>query len=62
MSAGIVVCSACRREVHQDGPLVDGRSGWSHCEDKSPICDDAGAVYPDAGEQPRGHWCGRDDI
>jgi len=33
MSTGLVVCSRCKREVHQG---VD--FGWTHCADGSPIC------------------------
>lgn len=59
MSTGLVICSNCRREVHQDGDK-GVENGWRHCEDKTPICAVAHAAYPEAGETPRGEWCGRD--
>jgi hypothetical protein len=60
MSTGVVVCSVCRREVHQDGPhAASGVSTWRHCEDKTPRCDGASSAYPKAGE-PVGKWCGID--
>ena len=34
MSYGILMCSKCKREIHQDGPNYT----WLHCEDKTPIC------------------------
>ena len=37
MSYGIVICSKCKREVHQDG----SEHSWRHCEDKTAICQNA---------------------
>lgn len=63
MSNGIVVCSICGREVHQDGPAVKvgayEQYTWLHCEDKTPRCE--GAISDFAmGKDPVGKWCGRD--
>lgn len=73
MSSGIVICSICRREAHQDGPRkhTDGcrcasndtgycRAGWTHCEDKTPTCDGAEIVYPPTIDRIRGRYCGMD--
>jgi hypothetical protein len=59
MSTGIVICSTCHREVHQDGDR-DLRNGWLHCENGLPICIGASAVYPDSVGDIAGRWCGRD--
>ena len=62
MSTGVVVCSLCRREIHQDGERdIPGQTGWRHCDDKSPRCFGAKADYP-LSDEPLGKWCGRDDI
>lgn len=74
MSAGLVVCSECRREVHQDGPRQHTArcrcaqhdsgfcpAGWRHCEDKTLRCDGASSVYADT-EGIVGRYCGRDAI
>lgn len=58
MSYGLVICSICRREVHQNPG--DNDHGWHHCENKLPMCVGATAVYPEPGEEPKGKWCGRD--
>ena len=58
MSFGIVYCSKCKMEVHQDGP----NQTWRHCEDKSPQCDGAVAAYPNNTNEIIGKWCGRDDV
>lgn len=55
MSSGMVICSECLREVHQDGP----NHTWTHCEDKTPRCEGAMSVYPLMGHI-KGKWCGRD--
>ncbi len=73
MGSGLVVCSACKREVHQNGPLqhTDGcrcksnntgfcRAGWTHCEDKTPLCAGAESVYPKGRGFIRGRYCGID--
>lgn len=54
MSMGIVVCSVCNREVHQES------SGWIHCDDKTPRCAGAVSAYPDSLGAIVGKWCGRD--
>jgi hypothetical protein len=59
MSTGIVICSKCKREVHQVKP---GKLGWIHCEDKTPICNEAGAIYPSNISEIVGKYCGKDDI
>jgi hypothetical protein len=61
MSTGIVVCSACQREVHQDGPKdARGTTTWTHCEDGTPRCAGATSDYPDSRAAIKGRWCGRD--
>ena len=62
MSCGIVKCSACSREVHQNRDKYPGR-GWYHCEDKTPICDGADVPYAEQdGSDIKGKWCGRDKM
>lgn len=68
MSAGLVVCSACRREVHQNGPYKYPEkppgfreSTWQHCEDQTPICIGASAPYADRHEV-KGKACFADDF
>lgn len=56
MSTGLVICSVCLREVHQDGPDYS----WRHCEDKSPRCEGARSTYPMTVADIVGVWCGRD--
>lgn len=58
MSCGIMVCSVCRREIHQDGPK-NGRHTWRHCNTKSAICYDACPDWAAVGE-PRDEFCGAD--
>jgi hypothetical protein len=57
MSWGILICSKCKREIHQDGP----DHSWTHCEDKTSICDGAGKIYPTSREQIKGKFCGKDE-
>lgn len=61
MSQGIVGCSLCGRELHQDGDKEPphGRRSWRHCEDKTPICPKAIAIYVH-GDKLRGKYCGKD--
>ena len=59
MSTGFVICGACKREVHQDG-LKDVQRGWRHCEDKTPLCEDAHADYPMTHGEIRGRYCEAD--
>lgn len=62
MSAGLVVCSKCRREVHQDGPRdqAAGSRSWRHCEDKTARCDGATSEHA-TPEQVQGVACFADD-
>lgn len=64
MSSGIVICSKCKREVHQDGPRVPSGSftvaTWRHCEDKTPRCAGATSDYPRSVADIVGKWCGAD--
>lgn len=59
MSYGIVICSNCNRELHQDGDL-NISNGWRHCEDGSRVCFDGSAIYPESENDIKGRWCGRD--
>ena len=73
MSTGMVICSRCQREVHQDGDHRI-RKGWRHCNGASPIyrlrenrralaseltpiCDGGSPVYPMSVEDVRGAYC-----
>lgn len=58
MSYGIVVCSKCRREIHQSGTPLN-QWAWVHCEDGSEQCAGGDRDYAGYGE-PLGKWCGRD--
>lgn len=58
MSYGLLICSKCSREVHQDG---DNHT-WRHCEDKSPICEGARRDYPRNASEIKGKFCGCDDF
>lgn len=62
MSYGLAICSMCRHEVHQDGPRVNDRATWRHCEDKSPLCIGAEARYPDKLVSLLGKACRADEI
>jgi hypothetical protein len=56
MSWGIVACSKCRREMHQNGPVVDDVATWLHCEDQSPACE-GGRFCPEYEDEVRGKFC-----
>lgn len=56
MSAGLVMCSACHREVHQRMFTHE----WYHCEDGTPRCKGATSVYA-TREQIVGRACFADD-
>lgn len=62
MSYGLAICSICRHEVHQDGPKVNNRATWLHCEGKSPLCKGAIPRYPDKFASLLGNACRRDEI
>jgi hypothetical protein len=63
----MVVCSECRREVHQDGPVHYIKPGsmsasypvrgWRHCDDKSERCAGAVSTYPRARADVSGRAC-----
>lgn len=59
MSTGLVICSVCNREVHQDGNKLF-MNGWRHCEDGSVMCADGQAIYPKNLSDIKGVWCGKD--
>ena len=67
MSTGLVICSVCHKEVHQDGPRdkATGNGTWRHCSrfhSWTPICDKGKAIYPDTREQIRGLFCQADGL
>jgi len=62
MSSGIVVCSKCKREVHQGGVSEMLPFGWYHCEDKTARCDGATSIYPASKSDIKGDWCGIDEM
>lgn len=56
MSCGLVICSACRRELQQTGPRAI-ENGWRHLND-SPRCAGASTDYPQCEAQmPDGTRC-----
>lgn len=62
MSTGMVICSQCGREVHQNGPR-DVRNGWRHCRqsgEQTGLCNGAIAVYPKRAEDVKGWACQMD--
>lgn len=59
MSTGMVICSRCRRELHQWGHQSIER-GWLHCEDNTPRCEGATSDYPRRAEDVRGEYCEAD--
>lgn len=73
MSNGLVICSVCRREVHQARPFLragpraaptpDDRyppAGWTHCEDQTPRCAGASSRYPTSRAEIVGPFCACD--
>lgn len=63
MSWGVVACSVCRREVHQNGP-EDPKTrthGWTHCEDGTPRCEGSVSAYlSQLSGEPVGRFCNID--
>jgi hypothetical protein len=66
MSSGLVMCSACHREVHQDGLRdAQGRGTWRHCSrfhGWTPICEGAHAMYPETRLAISGLYCQADGL
>uniref|UniRef100_A0A6M3LE14 Uncharacterized protein n=1 Tax=viral metagenome TaxID=1070528 RepID=A0A6M3LE14_9ZZZZ len=61
MSTGIIICSKCKREMHQEGQKdVWGKFIWTHCEDKTPRCSEGEAVWPENECEIAGKFCGKD--
>ena len=65
MSSGLVVCSTCGKEVHQDGPrdAQTGRASWRHCSRLhgwTALCQGATAVYPRSMGDIVGLFCQAD--
>lgn len=61
MSTGLVICSACGKEVHQDGP----QHSWRHCSrfhGWTPICEGASVRYPHTRAEITGMFCQADGI
>lgn len=50
MSEGIVVCSKCGQIVEQIrvGDIINGKLKWIHLLNRTPICKDAIAAYPNS--------------
>lgn len=61
MGCGLIVCSSCNREMHQDGSR-EIEDGWRHCEDKTPRCGGAHGKYPASRQEIVGRFCGMDDL
>lgn len=66
MSYGLVICSECKREVHQKRrpyPVDDSKPfEWFHCEDQTPRCKGASGSFPRSKDEIAGKFCGRDDV
>lgn len=67
MSSGLVICSKCGKEVHQDGPRnkETGRNEWRHClrfHGGTPICALAAADYPRKRGDIVGLYCQADGL
>ena len=62
MSWGMVMCSTCKREVHQARRPSDGVLYWYHCDDKSDICPHSQADYVRSTTEVKGKWCGFDGL
>lgn len=67
MSTGLVICSLCRREVHQDGPREwhgkpdpNGTATWTHCDDHTRRCEGATSTYPRTRSEIVGPVCAAD--
>lgn len=61
MSSGLVICSVCKKEVHQDGP----KHSWRHCSrfhGWTPMCDGAIPIYPRARDVINGLFCQADGL
>jgi hypothetical protein len=59
MSTGLVICSVCHKEVHQDGP----QHTWRHCSrfhDWTPICEGGHPIYPVVRQDIVGLFCQAD--
>ena len=57
MSYGMVICSACKREVHQAGD-----KSWFHCDDKTARCQTAVSIFPNDASEIIGKYCGSDEM
>lgn len=74
MSCGLMVCSKCKREVHQGCDAVFPPNGWYHCrgtrwEADGPMCAGASPVYPERMKIMKmsipvvyGPYCGLDEL
>jgi len=67
MSSGLVVCSKCKREVHQGDAKLFPPKGWYHCigtrwDADTPICEGAKAIWPPSQREINGPFCGVDNI
>lgn len=67
MSTGLVICSVCGKEVHQDGmrDAATGKTEWRHCSrfhGWTPLCDGATVMYPHARIQIVGLFCQADGL
>lgn len=61
MSTGLVICSMCNREVHQDGPKLT----WRHCSrfhGWTPLCDGAKVIFPQSRADITGLFCQADGL
>lgn len=69
MSYGLVICSKCKKEVHQEKLVGEQTSRvtfnlkniWMHCEDTTTICKGAEAVFPKSRSEIVGKPCMKDE-
>lgn len=61
MSCGLVICTKCRREIHQGRRIENGKLFWFHCEDKTDACEGNVGSWPSTVADIKGKWCGMDD-
>ncbi len=67
MSCGIVICSKCKREVHQGDKDKFPPRGWYHCVGTrwaadGPICDGGVASWPAHESDIVRPYCGVDGM
>jgi hypothetical protein len=54
VASGVLICGACGKEVHADGP----NGTWQHCGEGTPMCAGAAAKAPEHESEIVGALCG----